>query len=84
MVVALTIAETKEDRQRQLVIGLGAILAISLAAAWMLPALWNRMPLVIAWESFYLLIAGIVALQAIANDEAIVSEPTESPTISQL
>lgn len=84
MVVALTIAEAKEDRQRQLVIGLGAILAISLAAAWMLPALWNRMPLVIAWESFYLLIAGIVALQAIANDEAIVSEPTESPTISQL
>ncbi|MBA2113503.1 hypothetical protein [Bremerella alba] len=71
MVVALTISEIKEDRQRQLVIGLGAILAISLTAAWMLPALWNRMPLVIAWESFYLLIAGIVALQAIANDEVV-------------
>jgi len=84
MVVALTIAETKADRQRQLVIGLGAILAMSLTAAWMLPALWNRMPLVIAWESFYLLIAGIVAVQAIANDELMESQQTESPTISQL
>lgn len=81
MVVALTLSETKEDRQRQLVIGLGAILAVSLMAAWMLPALWNRMPLVIAWESFYLLIAGIVALQAIANDDAVVSKRTESQTI---
>ncbi len=84
MVVALTISETKADRQRQLVIGLGAILALSLTAAWMLPALWNRLPLVIAWESFYLLIAGIVALQAIANDEAVATETPESPTISQL
>lgn len=84
MVVALTLSETKEDRQRQLVIGLGAILAISLTAAWLLPALWNRMPLVIAWESFYLLIAGIVAIQAIANDEAALGKQAESPTISQL
>lgn len=84
MVVALTLSETKEDRQRQLVIGVGAILAISLAAAWMLPALWNRMPLVIAWESLYLLIAGMVAVQAIANDEAVVAKQAESPTISQL
>lgn len=84
MVVALSISETKEDRQRQLVIGVGAILAISLTAAWMLPALWNRLPLVIAWESFYLLIAGIVALQAIANDEAVASKQTEPETISQL
>ncbi|QDU73050.1 hypothetical protein Pan97_00170 [Bremerella volcania] len=78
MVVALTLCETKEDRQRQLVIGLGAILAISLTAAWMLPALWNRMPLVIAWESFYLLIAGIVALQAIRNDEVLAADTVAS------
>ncbi|MEW4563883.1 hypothetical protein AB1K70_15215 [Bremerella sp. JC770] len=84
MVVALTISETKEDRQRQLVIGLGAILALSMTAAWMLPALWNRMPLVIAWESFYLLIAGIVTLQAMANDEAVMNKQAESATISQL
>jgi len=83
MVVALTISETKEDRQRQLVIGLGAILALSMTAAWMLPALWNRMPLVIAWESFYLLIAGIVTLQAMANDEAVMNKQAESATISQ-
>ncbi|MHC2068842.1 hypothetical protein ACYFX5_15345 [Bremerella sp. T1] len=85
MVVALTLSETKEDRQRQLVIGLGAILALSLTAAWMLPSLWNRLPLVIAWETFYLLIAGIVALQAIANDEALTQEQDiKSPTISRL
>ncbi|MEW4455163.1 hypothetical protein AB1L30_21020 [Bremerella sp. JC817] len=71
MVVALTLSESIIDRQRQLVIGLGAILIISTVAAWVLPTLWNRLPLVIAWESFYLMIAGIVAIQAIANDEAV-------------
>lgn len=71
MVVALVLSDEFADRPRQLAIGLGAILAIAVTAAWLLPALWNRLPLVIAWESFYLLIAGIVALTAIANDEEV-------------
>ena len=71
MVVALVLSDEFKDRSRQLAIGLGAILAIALIAAWLLPALWNRLPVVIAWESLYLLIAGIVALTAIANDEQL-------------
>ena len=69
MVVALTLSQSMIDRQKQLVIGLGAILVISTIAAWLLPTLWNRLPVVIAWESFYLMIAGIIAIQAITNDE---------------
>lgn len=68
MVIGLTMVEQKEDPRRQLAIGLGAILAMSLTAAWLLPAMWNRLPVVIAWESIYLIVAGMVVLQGRAND----------------
>ncbi len=68
MVIGLTMVEQKEEPRRQLAIGLGAILAISLTAAWLLPTMWNRLPVVIAWESIYLIVAGMVVLQAKAND----------------
>lgn len=76
MVIGLTMVEQKEDPRRQLAIGLGAILAMSLTAAWLLPSMWNRLPVVIAWESIYLIIAGMVVLQARANDTEAVSPET--------
>ncbi|PQO36618.1 hypothetical protein [Blastopirellula marina] len=76
MVMGLTLVEQKTDPRRQLAIGLGAILAMSLTAAWLLPSMWNRLPVVIAWESIYLIIAGMVVLQARANDTEAISTKT--------
>ncbi|WP_146119051.1 hypothetical protein [Blastopirellula marina] len=70
MVIGLTLVDHRHGSRRQLATGLGAILAISVAAAFLLPDLWNRLPLVIAWESIYLMIAGSVVLQARDNDTA--------------
>ena len=64
----LTLTSDEGGAARQMTIGLTLLLTLATIAAVLIPAPLNRLPLVIAWQSLYLLLAGLVVLQARRND----------------
>lgn len=68
LLLALTLTADNRSAPRQMTVGLTLLLVLGTGAALLIPAPWNRLPLVIAWQSLYLLLAGLVVLQARRND----------------
>ena len=68
LLLTLTLASDDAAAPRQMTIGLALLLVTGTTAAVLIPAPLNRLPLVIAWQSLYLLMAGLVVLQARRND----------------
>jgi len=66
-----------EDRQRSLVGGMMSVLGIALALVFFLPPAFRGLPQIVAWESFYLLCAGVVIAEAMRNDALLATGRTD-------